>query len=221
MITGYFGVPGCGKTTLAAKKARKINNAIKRDNRRQKLHLKRKCPYDVVLTNFYCKDCCKIDFKDIGVYDIQRACIILDELTIDADNRDFKNFQRSSVEGFIYHRHYFNDIFYYTQNYNAVDKKIRDLTHTLYFVKKSYLPFFSLFTKARRIFRTIDINDYTKEIVNGYRFPNIFELILNFLGLLHIGEICFRPFYYKDFNSFVQPLDLLPFNYDIWKGEGQ
>lgn len=216
MITGYFGVPGCGKTTLASKKARKINNQIKRDKKRIKMGLKRKCPYDYVLTNFNCKDCYKIDFSDIGIYNIQNCCIILDELTIDADNRDFKNFSRSSVEGFVYHRHYFNDIFYYTQNYNAVDKKIRDLTHTLYFVKKSYLPFFSQFTRAKRIFRTIDINDHTKEIVNGYRFPNIFERILDFLCILKIGEVCFRPFYYKDFNSYCQPLNLLPFTYKKW-----
>lgn len=216
MITGYFGVPGCGKTTLAAKKARQINKKIKRDKFRVKLGLKPICPYDKVLTNFECKDCFKIDFKDIGRYDIQRCCVILDEITIDADNRDFKNFSKRSVEGFIYHRHYFIDIFYYTQNWNAVDKKIRDLTHTLFFVKRSDLPFFRLFTKARRIYRTIDINEHTKEIVNGYRFPNLFELFLNFIGLVKIGEICFRPFYYKDFNSFVQPLNLMPFNYEKW-----
>lgn len=216
MITGYFGVPGCGKTTLATKKARQVNKKIKRDQKRVKMGLKPKCPYKYVLTNFNCKGCYKINFSDIGIYDIQNCCIILDELTIDADNRDFKNFARSSVEGFIYHRHYFNDIFYYTQNYNAVDKKIRDLTHTLYFVKKSYLPFFSLFTKARRIFRTIDINEHTKEIVNGYRFPNLFELLLDLLGLIRIGEICFRPFYYKDFDSFCQPLNLRPFEYEKW-----
>lgn len=217
MITGYFGVPGCGKTTLATKKARKVNRQIKRDEKRVKLGLKRKCPYNYVLTNFDCKDCYKIDFKDIGLYNIQNCCIILDELTIDADNREFKNFARSSVEGFIYHRHYFNDIYYYTQNYNAVDKKIRDLTHTLYFVKKSYLPFLRHFTRARRIFRTIDINEHTKEIVNGYRFPNLFELILDFIGILRIGEICFRPFYYKDFDSFCQPLNLSPFKYEKWR----
>lgn len=216
MITGYFGVPGCGKTTLATKKARKLNKMIARDKKRVEKGKKRKCPYDYVLTNFECKGCYKINFKDIGVYDIQHCAIILDELTIDADNRDFKYFAKSSVEGFVYHRHYFNDIYYYTQNYQAVDKKIRDLTHTLFFVKKSYLPFFSLFTRARRIFRTIDINEHTKEIVNGYRFPNLFELILDFVGVLRIGEICFRPFYYKDFDSFCQPLKLSPFTYEKW-----
>lgn len=216
MITGYFGVPGCGKTTLAAKKARKLNKLIKRDKKRVKKGKKSKCPYDRVLTNFECKGCYKIDFKDIGVKDIQHCAIILDELTIDADNRDFKNFARSSVEGFIYHRHYFNDIFYYTQNYQAVDKKIRDLTHTLFFVKKSMLPFFSLFTRAKIIFRTIEINEMSKEIVNGYRFPNFFENILDVLGILKLGEICFRPFYYKDFDSFSQPLNLEPFCYEKW-----
>lgn len=229
MITGYFGVPGCGKTTLAAKKARQINKLIKRDKKREKFGLKRKCKYDRVLTNFYCKDCYKIDFRDIGIYDIQNACVILDELTIDADNRDFKNFSRSSVEGFIYHRHYFIDIYYYTQNFNAVDKKIRDLTQDLYFVRKSILPFFGSFTRAKRIFRTIDINEHTKDIVNGYRFPNLFERLLDFLSIfsfgllknISLGELCFRPLYYKDFDSFCQPLCLRPFNYEKWEGEGE
>lgn len=228
MITGYFGVPGCGKSTFASKKARQINKLIKRDEWRVKHHLKRKCPYDRVLTNFACKDCYKINFKDIGIYDIQNACIILDEITIDADNRDFKNFSRSSVEGFIYHRHYFNDIFYYTQNHNAVDKKIKDLTQELFFLRKSIFPFFDQFTRAKRIFRTIDINEYTKEIVNGYRFPNLFERIIDFIGLFtfglfkfRLGEICFRPFYYNDFDSFCQPLNLRSFNYEKWEGEGE
>ena len=216
MITGYFGVPGCGKTTLATMKARKINKQIKRDIKRVAKGKKKKCKYDYVLTNFECKDCYKINFTDIGIYDIQNCAIVLDELTIDADNRDFKNFARSSVEGFIYHRHYFNDIFYYTQNFQAVDKKIRDLTHTLYFVKKSQLFPFSLFTKAKIIYRTIDINEYTKEIVNGYRFPNLFENILDMLGILKLGEICFRPLYYKDFDSYSQPLTLKPFTYEKW-----
>lgn len=216
MITGYFGVPGCGKTTIATMKAQKLLKRIKRDEKRVAKGKKRLCPYQRVLTNFYCSGCYKVDFKDIGIYDIQDSAIILDELTIDADNRDFKNFSRSSVEGFIYHRHYFNDIFYYTQNFQAVDKKIRDLTQNLFFLKKSKVFPFSLFTKAKIIYRTIDINEMTKEIVNGYRFPNFFENILDFFGILKLGEICFRPNYYKYFNSYSQPLNLKVFNYEEW-----
>ena len=137
MIIGYFGVPGCGKTTIATKKAQK---ELRRINSRFF-----KSRYKHVLTNFECKGCEKIDFTDIGVYNITDSLIILDELTIDADNRDFKNFKKSSVEGFCYHRHYDNDIIYFTQQYDAVDKKIRNLTARLYYIKQSYiLPFNSV-----------------------------------------------------------------------------
>ncbi len=216
MIVGTFGLPGCGKTTLATKKAISINRKIKRDKKRLKRGKKPRCPYERVLTNFKCKGCYKIDFSDIGVYNIQNCAIILDEITVDADNRDYKNFKKSSVEGFVYHRHYFNDIFYYTQQWDAVDKKIRNLTHTLYYARKSQLFPFSLFTKTKQIFRTIDINEHTKEIVTGYRFPNLFELILSIFGLIRLGEVCFRPLYYKYFDSFSQPLLLKKFDYKEW-----
>lgn len=216
MISGYFGLPGCGKTTQAAKKARQINRKIERDRKRVAHGKKRLCKYDYVLTNFKCEGCYKINFSDIGVYDICNCAIILDELTIDADSRDFKNFKRSSVEGFIYHRHYDNDIWWYTQQWDAVDKKIRNLTSDLWYSVKPVLFPFSLFTVSRRIFRTIKINEYTGEIQYGYRFPNIFERILSFFGLLNLKQLTFRPFYYKDFDSFSRPLKLKPFNAIFW-----
>lgn len=206
MITGFFGVPGVGKTTVAVKFAQ-------RELKRMK---KGKSKYKHVLTNFECAGCEKIKFSDIGVYDIQDSLIILDELTIDADNRDYKNFKRSSVEGFIYHRHYFCDIMYFTQDYNAVDKKIRNLTQDLYFLRRSLVFPFSLFTRYKRIFRCIDINDLTKEIITGYRFPNLWEGFLSMFGLLRLGGICFRPKYYQHFDSFSQPLKLQTYRYVSW-----
>ena len=132
MITLYFGVPGCGKTTLLSSIAQKELKKIS----------KGKSKYEHVLTNFECSGCEKIDFTDIGVFDIQKCLILLDEITVDADNRDFKNFKKSSVEGFVYHRHYDLDIICATQQYDAVDKKIRNLTQNLYTCSKGYLmPF--------------------------------------------------------------------------------
>ena len=167
MITGYFGVPGCGKTTIATKIAQKELKRIKRG----------KSKYDKVLTNFTCKGCYKLDFTDIGVYDIQNCLILLDEVTVDADNRDFKNFPKTSVEGFVYHRHYDNDIIYFTQQFDAVDKKIRNLTARLYMVKSSYLlPI----AKSTQIFREYKINDLTGDLLMGYRFAKFSENLSRF-----------------------------------------
>lgn len=206
MITGFFGVPGVGKTSVAVMFAQRELRRIR----------KGKSPYKHVLTNFECTGCEKINFADIGVYDIQDALIILDELTIDADNRDFKNFKKSSVEGFVYHRHYMCDILYFTQDYNAVDKKIRNLTQDLYFLRKSMVFPFSNFTRYKRIFRCIDINDLTKEIITGYRFPTLWEGFLSLFGALKLGGLCFRPLYYKYFDSYTKPLNLIPYNYCSW-----
>lgn len=220
MISGNFGLPGCGKTTQAAKKARQINRKIERDRKRVARGKKRLCKYDYVLTNFECKGCYKIDFSDIGIYNITNCAIVLDELTIDADSRDFKNFKRSSVEGFIYHRHYDNDIWWFTQQWDSIDKKIRNLTSDLWYSTKLLLFPFSEFTVARRIFRTIKINEYTGEIQYGYRFPNVFERILALFGLIHLKSITFRPLYYKDFDSFSRPLKLKKFKYIPWYDDG-
>lgn len=207
MVTGYFGIPGVGKTTIGTKLAQK-------ELRRIKHH---RSKYKYVLTNFYCKGCHKIDFSDIGKYDIQHCLIILDEITCDADNRDFKNFKKSSVEGWMYHRHYYNDIIYLTQNYEAVDKKIRDITQRLYVMTKSYiLPI----SKYRQVFRTYVINEHTQELVCGYRFANLWECLLTLLpfpmSFGNLKGLVFRPRWYRYFDSFCQPLNLYPFTYLSW-----
>ena len=97
MITCYFGVPGVGKTTIATKIAQLELRKIK----------KGKSQYKHVLTNFNCKGCERVTFEDLGRKDIQNSLIIFDEITLDADNRNHKNFAKESVEGFILHRHFF------------------------------------------------------------------------------------------------------------------
>ena len=92
MIQGYFGLPGSGKTTfltmLAQKELRKIR--------------KNKSVYDKVLTNFYCDGCYKIDYKDLGHYSIENSLILLDEITLDADSRDFKQFDKFHKSFFLF-----------------------------------------------------------------------------------------------------------------------
>ena len=187
MITGYFGVPGVGKTTLLTKIAVK---AIKRMNRG-------KGKYENVYTNFYCKGARRLDFNDLKTYKIINSLILLDEITMDADNRDFKNFPDEIRDFFILHRHLGNDIIYATQGYDAVDKKIRLLTQELWYMQKTVLPFFSEFTSAKRIYRTININEHTSELTLGYRFCNLLESFFT-----SNYKTVWRRRYYKYFDSF-------------------
>ncbi len=187
MITGYFGVPGVGKTTLLTKIAVK---AIKRMNRG-------KGKYENVYTNFYCKGARRLNFNDLKTYKIIKSLILLDEITMDADNRDFKNFPDEIRDFFILHRHLGNDIIYATQGYDAVDKKIRLLTQELWYMQKTVLPFFSEFTSAKRIYRTININEHTSELTLGYRFCNLLESFFT-----SNYKTVWRRRYYKYFDSF-------------------
>ena len=116
---------------------------------------------------------------------------------MDADNREFKSFSQDLRDFFILHRHLGCDIIYATQNFENVDKKIRDLTSELWYMSKSVIPFFREFTTAKRIYRNININEYTSDLTLGYRFCNLLESFFtsNFM-------IIFRRKYYKYFDSY-------------------
>lgn len=187
MITCYFGVPGVGKTSLLTKFARKELRRIK----------KGRSPYENVYTNFYCKGCQKIEYSDLANFKVENGLILLDEITLDADNRDFKTFSDSHRDFFILHRHVGNDIIYATQAFDTVDKKVRVLTQELWYMSKSVLPIFRGFTTAKRIYRTISINEHTSELVMGYRFCNFLEALFT-----SNSKIVWRRPLYKYFDSF-------------------
>lgn len=187
MVTCYFGVPGVGKTTLLAKFAIKGLKLVKSGR------------YENVYTNFYCKGCKRLDFKVLDTYKIYNSLIILDEITLDADNRKFKSFPDGVRDFFILHRHLGNDIIYATQSYEMVDLKIRQVTQELWYMSRSVVPIFSEFTTAKRIYRQININEHTSELTLGYRFCNLLEAFFtsNYKSV-------FRRKYYKYFDSFEE-----------------
>ena len=198
MVTGYFGLPGSGKTTFLTMIAQKELKLIKKGQSK----------YDRVFTNFYCEGCYQLKWSDLGTKLLEYSLILIDEITLFADSRDFKSFPFQIKEFFILHRHYHCDIIYFTQHYNNVDKKIRDLTYDLYFVR----PFLRVFSKATRIFRTLDIQEQTHEIVNGYRFSTFLDMI--FAG--RTVQMCFRPRWYKYFDSFECNRNLPPVALNKW-----
>lgn len=180
MIKAYFGVPGCGKTTTLVKEYRK--------NRKK---------YDHIYTvNVDIKGCKRITKEEFEKYKFKNALILWDEITLDYDNREFKKFTEQAKQSWLLHRHMGIDIIYATQNYENVDKKIRDLTMELWYMSKSVIPILNEFTTTKRIYRNININENTSELTLGYRFCNFIEslFVSNF-------QMIFRRKYYKYFNS--------------------
>ena len=84
MITCYFGVPGCGKTSILACLAQRELKRIR----------KGKSPYKAVYSNFACKGCKSFPVRDLGFYKFSHSLILIDEITLDVDSRDFKTFSK-------------------------------------------------------------------------------------------------------------------------------
>lgn len=189
MITCFFGVPGAGKNTLLAKLAVKELRRMKRG----------KSTYEHVYSDFYVDGCERIDYAKLKEYKIYNSLILFQEMALDADNRKFKSFSDEIRDFFVLHRHLGNDIIYCTQNYDLVDLKIRALTQDLWYMSKSVVPILSHFTIAKRIYRCVNINEHSSELVLGYRFCNLIESFF-----VSNCKIVFRPFYYKYFDSFEE-----------------
>ena len=180
MIKCYFGVPGCGKSTILVRE-----------------YLKNRKRYDNIYTiNIQIANGPMIDKSDLEEYKFKNCLILWDEITMDADNREFKTFSKNLRDFFILHRHFGCDIIYATQNFENVDKKVRDLTSELWYMSKSVIPLFKHFTLAKRIYRNININEMSSELTLGYRFCNFLESIF-----VSNCKIVFRPRYYKYFDT--------------------
>lgn len=182
MVTGYFGVPGCGKSTMMTKIAIK---ALKKGR------------YDNVYCNFPVAGCKEISVKDLCEFRTPNSLILLDELTLDVDSRDYKKFDENLKEYFTMHRHDGVDLIYFVQDWSRVDKTIRNVTFDLWYLSTSVVPIFKHFSRAKRIFRNVSINDYMSELIMGYRFANFWELVFS-----SPVKICFRPRWYKYFDSY-------------------
>lgn len=186
MVKGYFGCPGCGKTCILTAIAQKELKRISRG----------KSPYNAVYTNFPCVGCKPINFTELSVYNIEHSLILLDEITLDADNRDFKSFPKGALEFFVLHRHSYNDIVWASQHFDAVDKKIKNVTQTLYYCRSSVVPILRNFTVAKQIYREFTINEYQAEPLYGYRFAGFAEILF-----AHPRQTYYRPRFYKFYDS--------------------
>lgn len=201
MVSMYFGLPGSGKTTLMTAFALK---ALKRKRYKHVFsNINLNIPGLIFIRN-----------DDIGIFNLEDGLLLVDEATLWADSRDYKNFSFDTLSYVLQHRHYNVDLFLFTQQWDGVDRKIRVITDRVYYLYKGKI-LGHWFTSYYRIPYGIIIPDPSKkqsgeklgEIVQGYCKPSLFYR-------LFFTKRFFRPKYYKYFDSWERP-KLLDFPYFI------
>lgn len=154
-----FAPPGTGKTTLAAHLVRDsfVNHGTKK-----------------VYSNVPIRGALKLDFKDLGKHEYRDCVFLIDEAGIELSNRNWqKNLDDDQIYVLKKHRHYNIDIYVFSQHYNDVDNKLRELTTQILFLKKSRIPFF---VHAKAVYKTMDLVNgqfveyYEWDKSNSFRF---------------------------------------------------
>lgn len=177
MIYEIFGLPRSGKTTTLtyiAQKALKGKSVLGFGK------------YERVFTTFFCKGCYKIDFNDLKKYDFSNSLILIDEISLYADNRNFKNFDSDILYFFKLHGHYHIDLVWCSQSYSDADKKIRDVTDTVFLLEPFHLPHVSV---LKRIYHNYSFAG--RNITDTYDIAPFFQ-----------WKLIFRKKYYQYFDSY-------------------
>lgn len=167
-----FAPPGTGKTTLAAKIVREANKEGK----------KVYCNVPIISANIF-------DLKDLGKYDFSHSKIIIDEAGFEVSNRNWHtNLKDDQIKALKLLRHDDIDIYLFSQSYDEIDKKFRELTTKLLMLTKSKIPFFVYATAIKK----------TMQLING-QIVQFFEID---------KSNCFRFFIvnlWAYFNSYQSP----------------
>lgn len=120
-----FCPPGGGKTTLCA-------GLVKE-------HLETDKP---IYSNVPIIGAEKIKLEELGKYLYENCTILIDEAGAELSNRNWMhNLNEDQIRFIKKHRHYGVDIWLFSQSYNDVDNKFRELTTSIIMLKKSWIPF--------------------------------------------------------------------------------
>lgn len=176
MIYGVIGLPRAGKTTFLTACATHWQNGKKY------MHI----PPAPVYTNFWCPGCYKLDFDTLGLYHYSDCNILIDEIMLLADNRNFKTFPEHLKMFFALHGHFHVNVIWCSQNWDC-DRKIRSLTQQLFLLERGKI--LTNFSFVKPIYRKISVE---KSMVSE-QFT---------VGAPLEWVPIYRPKYYQNFDSF-------------------
>lgn len=137
-----------------------------------------------------------VSYEDIGLAHFSpKSVILIDEVGMIWDNRNFKNFKESVRDYFKLQGHYKHTVIMASQSYD-VDKKIRDLADMLGVVENFGFNITRIRWISRRITLTEAMGDQPSSISESLRFR--FPLF---------GGNCmvYRPLWYPFFDSYEAP----------------
>lgn len=164
IIRIWFGVPGSGKTSVAAWLSR---NSIKNNYR--------------VLSNVPIKDTYRLDDNDLGLYDTsfggEGAHVIIDEALVKGlYNRQFKDFAKSNKPlYFSEHRHMNNLVDIFSQGYDIdLNVKQRAGSRGLFHLQKIGIKGFIMY---RRISKVLFIKKDDKQMIDGFEYSGLPRIV--------------------------------------------
>ena len=187
-----FGRKGSGKSTYMVKLA------VRDHKQGRKIFSNCDIPYAT-----------KIDISMLGQFvPPPESVLLIDEVGMIWDNRNFKNFRNDVRDYFKLQRHYRNIVYLFSQTFD-IDLKLRNLTDAMYLVT-SPIPILSI---VKRIKRTIvlvqPVADAEGRIADNLEFVPFW---MNFFGAKAL-QFTFIPHWYKYFDSHETP-ELPFFVYD-------
>lgn len=198
-VSRYFGLPGCGKTTVLTMLAFKGVKSGK---------------YKHIYTNvenLSVHGVTYVPFELFGLYEFRDCLILVDEAMVECGDRDHKSFGKAKIRAFVMHRHKYSDIVLFSQEPDGIDKKIRSITDRMYYVKKGFFTrkWISSIYKIPYglVWPTENSNgENLGRIVMGYKKPPFFAVLF--------AKRIYRPKYYPYFDSWEDiPLPPIPAQY--------
>lgn len=177
-----FGKKGAGKTTYLCKLTQQ--------------YLKKGRP---VYSTEYIPGAYKIDPEDVGVVQFPpESVILMDEVGMIYDNRQYKSFKTSTRDYFKLQRHYKHTVYLFSQTFD-IDIKLRTLTDKMYLLV-NYFGFFTVGKEIRRKIVVVKPSEQSESRIAD-------ELVISPFLLTPFGAriFVFIPHWAKYFDSHAAP----------------
>lgn len=189
-----FGKKGSGKTTYMVKLAYKYSKQGR-----------------PVFSNVDIPNTYHFDDSDIGQFGFpENSVIMVDEVGMIWDNRDFKNFQNYVRDYFKLQRHYKHTVYLFSQSFD-IDKKLRDLTDQMYLIT-NFMNCMSILRRINKKVGIVETSNGESKLTDQYVFDS---LLFFWCGSI---QITWLPNWIGMYDSFERPQ--LPFkDYELQEGK--